>query len=98
MAVKTTVFPGWTLAGLAVTELIVMVWARAGAGSAIKASNMAKTTLSIKRATYRPDGARLAPAAKDAVAPRPVVKPGSDKRAVAAANIMLLFLIYPSGP
>ena len=27
VAVKTTVCPGWTLAGLAVAELIVMVWA-----------------------------------------------------------------------
>jgi hypothetical protein len=90
LAVKTTVCPGWTVAGVAVTEFTMTVWARAGAGSsAIKASNMAKTMLSIKRATYRPGGAMLAPAANDALAPRPVVKPGSDKRAVAAANIML---------
>ena len=87
VAVKVTVCPGWTVAGVVVTELIVMVWARAGAGSAIKANDTANTMISIKRATYRPDGARHTPAANDAAAPRPVVKLGSDNRAVAVANI-----------
>jgi hypothetical protein len=89
VAVKTTVCPGWTVAGLATTELTVTDWARAGAGSTIKASNMAKTRISIKRATYRPDGARLFPPANDAAVPPPEVKRDSDKGTFADANITL---------
>ena len=54
VAPKVTVCPGCTLTGVATTELIAKVWARAGAASVIKASNMAKTTISVKRGTYRP--------------------------------------------
>jgi hypothetical protein len=89
VSVKMTVFPGWTVAGAAATELIVKVWARTGAGNAIKANNMAKTTISTKRATYRPDRARLPPAANDTAAPRPVLKLGSDKGTVSDANVTL---------
>jgi hypothetical protein len=74
---------------------MVKVWARAGAGSAIKANNTAKTTISTKRARCRPDRASPKSAANDVDAPRHIVKLASDKETVADPNTLLI-LIQPS--
>jgi hypothetical protein len=74
---------------------MVKVWARAGAGSAIKANNTAQTTISTKRARCRPDRASPKSAANDVDAPRHIVKLGSDKETVADPNTLLI-LIQPS--